>query len=80
MTQILVTLDEDSTAQSIRRAISMLRGVASTSIIYKGEEQARKAYVKKTLTRAVDELKTAKEKDTKMQTAEDFIKELEEGV
>lgn len=79
MTQILVTLDEDSTAQSIRRAISMLRGVASTSI-YKGEEQARKAYVKKTLTRAVDELKTAKEKNTKMQTAEDFIKELEEGV
>jgi len=79
MTQILVTLDEDSTAQSIRRAISMLRGVASTSI-YKGEEQARKHYVQKTLTRAVDELKTAKEKDTKMQTAEDFIKELEEGV
>ena len=79
MTQILGTLDKDSTAQSIRRAISMLRGVASTSID-KGEEQARKAYVKKTLTRAVDKLKTAKEKDTKMQTAEDFIKELEEGV
>ncbi|EHG21193.1 hypothetical protein HMPREF9332_01822 [Alloprevotella rava F0323] len=57
----------------------MLRGVASTSI-YKGEEQARKAYVKKTLTRAVDELKTAKKKGMKMQKAEDFIKELEEGV
>lgn len=79
MTQILVTLNEDSTAQSIRRAISMLRGVASTSI-YKGEEQARKAYVKKTLTRAVEELKTAKKKGMKMQKAEDFIKELEEGV
>lgn len=26
MTQILVTLDEESTAQSIRRAIGMLRG------------------------------------------------------
>ena len=73
MTQILVTLNEDSTAQRIRR------GVASTSI-YKGEEQARKAYVKKTLTRAVDELKTAKKKGMKMQKAEDFIKELEEGV
>ena len=79
MTQILVTLNEDSTTQSIRRAIGMLRGVASTSI-YKGEEQARKAYVKETLTRAVTELKTAKDKGVKMQKAQEFIKELEESV
>ncbi|MCE2617423.1 MAG: hypothetical protein ACTTJK_00395 [Phocaeicola sp.] len=79
MTQILVTLDEDSATQSIRRAIGMLRGVTSTSI-YKGGDQTRKAYVKETLTRAVDELKTAKGKGMKMQKADDFIKELEEGV
>lgn len=79
MTQILVTLNEDSATQSIRRAIGMLRGVASTSI-YKGGEQARKAYVKETLTRAVTELKTAKDKGVKMQKAQEFIKELEESV
>ncbi|EFU29467.1 hypothetical protein [Segatella buccae] len=79
MTQILVTLDEDSTTQSIRRAIGMLRGVVSTSI-YKGEEQARKAYVKETLTRAVTEMKAAKGKGLKRQTADDFIQEIEESV
>lgn len=79
MTQILVTLDEESTAQSIRRAIGMLRGVVSTSI-YKGEEQARKAYVKETLTRAVTEMKAAKAKGLKRQTADDFIQEIEESV
>lgn len=79
MTQILVTLDEDSTTQSIRRAIGMLRGVVSTSI-YKGEEQARKAYVKKTLTRAVTEMKAVKAKGLKRQTADDFIQEIEESV
>lgn len=80
MTQILVTLNEDSATQSIRRAIGMLRGVASTSI-YKGDGvQVRKTYVKKTLTRAVAEMKTAKKKGTKLQKAEDFIKELDVNV
>ncbi len=79
MTQILVTLNEGSATQSIRRAIGMLRGVASTSI-YKGEEEAHKAYIKETLTRAVDDLKTAKSKGMKMQKANDFIKEFEESV
>lgn len=63
MTQILVTLNEDSATQSIRRAIGMLRGVASTSI-YKGDGvQVRKAYVKETLTRAVAEMKTTRKKE-----------------
>lgn len=79
MTQILVTLDEESTAQSIRRAIGMLRGVVSTSI-YKGEERARKAYVKKTLTRAVTEMKAAKGKGLKRQTASDFVREIKECI
>lgn len=79
MTQILVTLNEDTPTQSIRRAIGMLRGVASTSI-YKGESQVRKAYVKDTLTSAVSELKTARNKGRKMQQADDFIKELEESM
>lgn len=79
MTQILVTLDEESTAQSIRRAIGMLRGVVSTSI-YKGEEQARKAYVKETLTRAVTEMKAAKGKGLKRQTDSDFVREIEECI
>ncbi len=79
MTQILVTLSEDSATQSIRRAIDMLRGVASTSI-YKGGEQGRKAYAKETLTRAVCELKAAKNKGTKIQKADDFVREFEESV
>ncbi|AGB28076.1 hypothetical protein Prede_0722 [Prevotella dentalis DSM 3688] len=79
MRQILVTLNEDSATQSIRRAIGMLRGVASTSI-YKGGEQTRKAYVKETLTRAVAELKAAKDKGMKMQKADDFVREFEESV
>ncbi|MCI6550533.1 MAG: hypothetical protein MR450_06715 [Prevotella sp.] len=79
MIQILVTLNEDSATQSIRRAIGMLRGVVSTSI-YKGEEQERKAYVKETLTRATAELKAAKDGNMTMQKADDFIMELEKGV
>lgn len=79
MTQILVTLNEDSATQSIRRAIGMLRGVASTSI-YKGEEQSRRAYVKDTLTRAVGELKAVKGKGMRLQKADDFVRELEENV
>lgn len=42
--------------------------------------QARKAYVKKTLTRAVTEMKAAKAKGLKRQTADDFIQEIEESV
>lgn len=79
MTQILVTLNEDSATQSIRRAIGMLRGVASTSI-YKGGDQSRRAYVKDTLTRAVGELKAAKDKGMRLQKADDFVRELEENV
>ena len=79
MTQIWVTLNEDSATQSIRRAIGMLRGVASTSI-YKGEEQSRRAYVKDTLTRAVGELKAVKGKGMRLQKADDFVRELEENV
>ena len=79
MTQIFVTLNEDSATQSIRRAIGMLRGVASTSI-YKGEEQSRRAYVKDTLTRAVGELKAVKGKGMRLQKADDFVRELEENV
>lgn len=42
--------------------------------------QARKAYVKKMLTRAVTEMKAVKAKGLKRQTADDFIREIEESV
>ena len=72
MTQIIVTLDEDSMVPSIRRAIGMLRGVVSTSI-YKGEDESRKKYLKESLARAVADLKS----NDPHQTADDFIAEME---
>ncbi len=75
MAQILVTLDDDSSMQSIRRAISLLRGVVSTSI-FKGEETTQKRYVRESLERAVGELRTAKEIGRQLQSATDFIQEM----
>ena len=82
MTQILVTLNDGVSTQSIRRAISMLRGVEATSVMksmFADEKKtlAQQKYVKDTLTRALREVEEAKREGRKLQSADDFIKELE---
>jgi hypothetical protein len=82
MTQILVTLNEDATTLHVRKAIELLRGVVSTTVFKTKDESNKKtirqqAYVKKSLERAFDEMKQARREGRKLQSADDFIKELE---
>ena len=82
MTQILVTLNEDATTLHVRIAIELLRGVVSTTVFKTKDESNKKtirqqAYVKKSLERAFDEMKQARREGRKLQSADDFIKELE---
>ena len=86
MTQILVTLDEDATTLHVRKAIELLRGVASVKV-FKGnaekvaEKRRQEAYVKESLTRAFDEVKRARRGEHKMMTDEEFMAELKaEGI
>lgn len=81
MGQILVTVDENQPLQNIRKAINMLRGVVSTSvmkepILTKTEKQ--QAYVKDSLTRALREVKLARLEGRKLQSFDNFLKELDE--
>ena len=81
MGQILVTVDENQPLQNIRKAINMLRGVVSTSvmkepILTKTEKQ--QAYVKESLTRALQEVKLARLEGRKLQSFDNFLKELDE--
>ena len=82
MTQILVTLNEDATTVHVRKAIELLRGVVSTTVFKTKDESNKKtlrqqAYVKESLKRAFDEMKQARREGRKLQSADDFIKELE---
>lgn len=84
MRQILVTLDESTSLQSIRHAISMLRGVTATSVYREKEEEPtqildrQQAYVKESLTRAYQELKATETAGHPLQSVDDFIREMEE--
>ena len=60
----------------------MLRGVVSTTIVKDpvlSKTQRQQAYVKDSLTRAFNELKLAKLEGKELQSADDFLKELEYG-
>ncbi len=79
MEQILVTIDDTQPSASIRNAIEMLRGVVSVSIIKESPltiEEKQKAYVKESLSRALQEVKLAKLQGKKLQDVDDFIREL----
>ena len=79
MEQILVTIDDTQPSASIRNAIKMLRGVVSASIIKESPlaiEEKQKAYVKESLSRALQEVKLAKLQGKKLQNVDDFIREL----
>lgn len=82
MTQILVTLNEEATTLNVRKAIELLRGVVSTTVFKTKDESNKKTlrqqtYVKESLERAFDEMKQARREGRKLQSADDFIKELE---
>ena len=64
MEQILVTVDSNQPLQNIRKAINMLRGVVQ-------------AFVKESLTRALQEVKLAKLEGRKLPDARDLLKDLE---
>ena len=81
MEQILVTVDTNQPLQNIRKAINMLRGVVSTTVVKEPiltKTQKQQAYVKESLTRALQEVKLAKMEGRKLQSIDDFLKELDE--
>lgn len=80
MEQILVTIDDTQPSASIRNAIKMLRGVVSASIIKESPLTIeQKAYVKESLSRALQEVKLAKLQGKKLQDVDDFIREMKEA-
>ena len=82
MEQILVTIDDTQPSASIRNAIKMLRGVVSASIIKESPlaiEEKQKAYVKESLSRALQEVKLAKLQGKKLQDVDDFIRAMKEA-
>ncbi len=81
MEQILVTVDNNQPLQNIRKAINMLRGVVSTTVMKEPiltKTQKQQAYVKESLTRALQEVKLAKLEGRKLQSIDNFLKELDE--
>ncbi len=81
MEQILVTVDAGQPLQNIRKAINMLRGVVSTTIMKEPiltKTERQQTYVKESLTRALQEVKLAKLEGRKLQSVDDFLKELDE--
>ena len=66
---------------NIRKAITMLRGVVSTSVLKEPiltKTEKQQAYVKESLTRALQEVRLAKLERRKLPDARDLLKELEE--
>lgn len=81
MEQILVTVDTNQPLQNIRKAINMLRGVVSTTVLKEPvltKTQKQQAYVKESLTRALQEVKLAKLEGRELQSVDNFLKELDE--
>ncbi len=81
MEQILVTVDTTQPLQNIRKAIRMLRGVVATTVMKDPvltKTQRQQAYVRESLTRALQEVKLAKLEGRKLQSIDNFLKELDE--
>lgn len=82
MEHILVTIDDSQSLASVRNAITKLRGVVSTSVLKNtslSKTEKQQAYVKDTLTRAMNEVKLSKLEGKEFQNIDDFIKEMREG-
>ena len=85
MTQILVTLNEEVTAQNVRKAIELLRGVVSTTVFKNDARVDKKTlrqqkYVKESLERAFDEVERAKKREHTLMTDEEFMDKLKEDI
>ena len=66
---------------NIRKAITMLRGVVSTSVLKEPiltKTEKQQAYVKESLTRALQEVRLAKLEGCKLQSFDEFLNELDE--
>lgn len=80
MEQILVTLNGNESTYGIRKAIGMLRGVASTSIVKNEGDTKRKrqeAAVRQSLYQAMGQVEAAKRGECQLQSSKDFLEELE---
>lgn len=81
MEQLLVTIDSNHPLQNIRKAINMLRGVVSTTVVKDpvlSKTQKQQRYVKESLGKAFQEVKMAKMEGKPLQDVDDFLKELDE--
>ena len=80
MEQILVTIDDSQSLSNIRKAIRLLRGVVSATIVKNGQsvEEQQKAYVKDSLSKAVREVRLAKLEGHKLQGIDEFLSEMRE--
>ena len=73
-------VDTNQSLQNIRKAINMLRGVVSTTVVKEPvltKTQKQQAFVKESLTRALQEVKLAKLEGRKLPDARDLLKDLE---
>lgn len=79
MPQLIVNIDNETSVPSLRKAIGMLKGVVSTAVVHAetkaAKRQARQAYVRESLTAAINELDEARRTGREMQTAEEFLAE-----
>lgn len=81
MEQILVTVDENQQIQNIRKAINMLKGVISTTVMKEpllSKSEHQKAYVRESLGKALQEIKIANLQGKHLQPVDEFLKELDE--
>ncbi len=79
--QLLVSVTDPSLLNKLRNAIKLLNGVGSISVVKDPvltKTQRQQAYVKETLTRAMQEVKLARLEGRKLQSIDDFLKELDE--
>ena len=79
MAQILVTVDDNEPVASIKKAISMIRGVMTTTM-FKGqtEKERQEKHVRDSLERAFKELKEAQAGKRKLQTLDEVLNEIED--
>ncbi len=80
--QLLVSVTDPTLLNKLKNAIKMLNGVGSISIIKEPKPtkaQKQQAYVKQTLTKALQEVKLAKLEGRKLQSLDNFLDELDQN-
>ena len=80
--KLVVSVTDPSMVNKLRNAIKLLNGVGSISVMNEPKltkTERQQTYVKETLTRALQEVKLAKLEGRKLQSIDDFLKELDEG-